>query len=487
MSYHIQVRKAASVMLDFIARGLNFCVLAAAMQSGKTEFIACLHELLKKMFPRSMSFYVTAHNHIDFVGQNFSRLEHLKSQDLYCLTLRERRKSLVGKKPISSFSNEPVFVFFDEHHFGDAVEQTIYNWLTVNKLHPGRQVFLVGISATPFSSIEKAGEAVVRFSLTDMPHYKSVTYMLENGHIREATPIIRAKKGSRTLLTNSTAYQHLESLINSGSGGYAILRITKQADALFLANELEKRFCNKVYVRHWNQQNQISSAKEYFEQERVGVFTVVIVQQKARMGNTIPTRHVKMVYEYSPTATVATISQSLLGRCCGHGKLKDDVTVFTHTKQAEAYSLFESGKQDEFIEFLEQNNLKASHRSIISGTEVAVLSGECTVSESTCRKDIIRVVTDDLTKNHNIKEFTEKPIVRRFESNKNAEERKWYRDSIASGINPAIRKLDTKSGSLAIFYDNRPGANRVYYAFRTDKVIIKGALLPSEQSMYSTL
>jgi hypothetical protein len=162
MRYHVQVRKAAAVMLELIAKELNLCVLAAAMQSGKTEFIACLHELLKKMFPRCLSLYVTAHNHLDFVSQNFCRLEHLKSQDLYCLTLRERRKSLIGKKRLGAFTNDPVFVFYDESHFGDAVEQTIYNWLKENDLYPSRRVALVGISATPFSSIERAGNAVVR-------------------------------------------------------------------------------------------------------------------------------------------------------------------------------------------------------------------------------------------------------------------------------------------------------------------------------------
>jgi hypothetical protein len=488
MKYHKQVTKAAAELLEMILAGKRLLVMQAPMQSGKTELIACLHELLKRVYPRAISLYVTAHNHLDFVAQNFTRLEHLQAQDLYCLGLRERRRNLIGKKPLSAFDNDPVVVHYDENHFGDAAEQTIFQWLTVNKLYPGRKVYLIGISATPFSSVARAKDAVVRFSFADMPNYKSVTWMLEHGKIRESAPLILGRKEKRKLNTSCEAFEKLTSCIESRNGGYAILRIPNGFDAAFVDNELSRIFKSKVYVRHWNQQNQIQSPKEYFETERSGVFTVVIVQQKARMGNTIPTQYVRMVYEYSPNAAVATIAQSLLGRCCGHGKLNHDVTVFSHLRQAEAYSLFESGQHDEFVNFLKSNRIKASQRSMIEPEVVRIVDGQIPVRADIKRGDragIIRMVRDNIVDKCGNIVNKELPIVRWWDTFK--KERPRFEQSIAAGKNPTITKTNKKPGSLSIYVDNRVGKNVVYYAYRTGEVVVKSVLVASNLSLYSKL
>ena len=46
--YHDQVVKAVREAIDLITDSmLNFIVVAAGMHSGKTEFIACMHELMQ--------------------------------------------------------------------------------------------------------------------------------------------------------------------------------------------------------------------------------------------------------------------------------------------------------------------------------------------------------------------------------------------------------------------------------------------------------
>ena len=101
----------------------------AAMQSGKTAFIEHMWAELKKSFPEAIGLYVVSHNHKDFISQNFQRLEHLQALDFHCLTLKERRLGKIKKRPLKSYTNQPVFIFFDESHFGDRVSQTIDNWL----------------------------------------------------------------------------------------------------------------------------------------------------------------------------------------------------------------------------------------------------------------------------------------------------------------------------------------------------------------------
>ncbi|MBC8548734.1 MAG: hypothetical protein ISR65_19870 [Bacteriovoracaceae bacterium] len=159
--YHDQVVKAVRESIDLITDSLlNFIVVAAGMQSGKTEFIACMHELMREIYPNTLSLYATAHDHLDFRKQNWDRLEHLEKIDLYCLTLSDRKKDQIKGKNINRFSNDPIILFFDENHFGDGLEQTIDTWIQRNGLAPSKRVIFIGISATPFSSMERALEGV---------------------------------------------------------------------------------------------------------------------------------------------------------------------------------------------------------------------------------------------------------------------------------------------------------------------------------------
>lgn len=161
--YHDQTVKAARETLSLIDdHKLNFIVLAAGMQSGKTKYIACTHELLKEIYPKTLSLYVTAHTHKDFIKQNKDVLGHLEAIDLHCLTLSDRRKDRIKGRCISQYTNDPIIIFFDESHFGDGLEQTIDEWIKRNELHPSRRVVFIGVSATPFSSIERAMGAVCK-------------------------------------------------------------------------------------------------------------------------------------------------------------------------------------------------------------------------------------------------------------------------------------------------------------------------------------
>ncbi|MGK5088953.1 hypothetical protein WDW86_15450 [Bdellovibrionota bacterium FG-2] len=485
MNYHKQVIKAAHEVLSFVKGGYSLIACQASPQTGKTELIECAYELLQREFPDSLGLYVCAHNHLDFVDQNFPRLEHLESKDLYCLGLRQRRRSLVGKKPLSSFKNTPVVVFFDEDHFGDGSEQTIHSWLRTNNLCPGRKIFLIGVSATGFTIIKRAGKAVVRMQLSDMPIYKSITYMFEHGHIKNSTPMLVGHAEERRVDQSNEAFQQLNHLIKGGIGGYAIIRVNGK-DAPILDAKLKRLHQNRVHVRHWNQANQISNPEAYFSQKR-GVFVVVIVQQKARMGNTIPTQHLKLVYEHSPKPTVATVAQGLLGRCCGHGKLTHKVTVYSHRNHAEAYMLFETGYLDDFFTYLEAHGLRASQRAKLAATEMQSYEGKLPGYAGIQRSEIVESVLNDLRKRHGLTPPVVCAAVRRWTTNKNKEERHRYTQAIALGDNPTLTKPNREAGSLSIYLDNRKDRHHLYYAYRSNKVLVKADLVASDDSFYSEI
>jgi hypothetical protein len=484
-----QVEKAVNDMMALIIGKPNerFFLLSAPMQSGKTQFIEEMFCELKKHFPKIMGLYVVSHNHKDFISQNFLRLEHLESIGLHCLTLKERRLSKIKNRPLKSFSNEPVVIFFDENHFGDAVQQTIDQWLMFNDLYPAKNVYLLGSSATAFSSVLRASNTTILYDQSLMPTYKSVTTMINRGDIEEATPLIRINKKKMELIEESGAFKCLDETIKTKESGYVIIRVPQKEQAYFLEEAFKKKFGKEaLHIRHWNQANQIESPSEYFSIYRRGVVTIVLVQQKARMGNTIPTKFLHMVYDFSPNASITTIAQGLLGRVCGHNKIQDSVKVFTHLKQAQAYSLFEQGKFQEFYDFVEKNNLKASQRSCIDVTEEKNIHTEIIYTYELGRPAVLSQIKNHL---HSIfgEVISSRDVVfRKLSRNQNEKEGDWYKEIIDNPLDDAShKKLMRDPGKISVLVDDRKIPASVYITFENGERLNSGALVPKTSSIYS--
>lgn len=487
----LQIDKAVKQMMKLIHQKPmeRFFLLTAPMQSGKTQFIEDMFYEIKKHYPKSMGLYVVSHNHKDFISQNFLRLEHLASIDLHCLTLRERRLGRIKQRPLKSFPNEPVFIFFDENHFGDAVHQTIDQWLRFNKLYPGKNVYFIGVSATAFSSIQRAKDTTVLYDYKLMPLYKSVTAMIQRGDIEEATPIIKIENRKMVLIEDAPAIKHLEAIVKKQNHGYAILRIPQKEHAVFLEGVLIRKFGkDKVHIRHWNQGHQIESPGDYFNAYRKDIVTIVLIQQKARMGNTIPTKYVHMVYDYSPNAAVATVAQGLLGRMCGHNKLNDNVKVFSHLRQAKAYSLFELGKLQEFYDFIASNGIKASQRSVVSSDKSQGIITEVISCDSGEKKQVMECVKEQLENKFGKNPMFSGMVIRRLSKNRNEKEGNWYKDIIDRPLdNTANTKLLRDPGKVSVLVDDRTSSLTVYATFRLGEQQVINSLIPKASSIYSQI
>lgn len=486
-----QVEQAVQEMIQKILTQTTerLFLLMAPMQSGKTQFIEDMYIEFRKHFPNCMGLYVVSHNHKDFISQNFCRLEHLQCFDLHCLTLRERRLGKVKDRPLKSFANDPVIIFFDENHFGDGVYQTIDNWLRFNNLRPGKNVYMIGVSATPFSSIYAASESTVCYDPRLMPSYKSISLMLDRGDVVEATPIIKKNKGVLEILWNAPALLHLDHLIKTEDSGTAIIRVSTKEQGVFLEKELVKKYSkDKLFVRHWNQDNQIDNPTTFFSARRNHLFTVVIVQQKGRMGTTFKTDFIKMVYDFCPRAAVATVAQGLPGRCCGHEKINDQVKVFSHLEQLEAYSLFERGLFDEFNEYLSEHDLKSSQRSHVARVKDETHYVEVMESIVLDKDAIKKQVKDFLVVKHGPMPLFDSTIVRTLSENKKEKEGSWYENIIDRPLDKAgIKKLSRDPGKVAILIDDRAIPCRIFAGYRFENSAALTKLVARPTSIFADL
>ena len=329
---------------------------------------------------------------------------------------------------------------------------------------------------------------IIFFDQKLMPTYKSVSLMLQRGDIIEPDVLIDQMRGGK-LSFNSKAnvFIHLQELAKERVDGYAIARVRNKKQAKFLEHNIKKRIKGKqIYIKHWNQAEPIDP-RSYFNEKCDGVLTLVIVQKKAAMGNSISTEHLRFVYDYSPCAALSTIVQGLLGRCCGHGKRKHKVTVFTHVKYAKAYSFFEQGRMLEFAHYLKTEGIKPSGRSTVSRTFAPILSGQIKINYSLESREEARCLVERELKNKlGADLIINGTIATRFlNAQKNPQMRERYEKQIDKGINPTeVQGLEKIPGKTELFYDHRSGI--IYYGYR-----LRGqdqySMVPKETSIYTQL
>lgn len=460
----------------------NLSVFACPMQSGKTELIEHAFLELRKIYPKIIGFYICGFTHTEFNSQNSQRLEHLKPKGLHFLKLKDRN-DILKDKTIVDYAGKQMVLFFDENHFADGTEQSIDRFLM--KQDAFEKALLIGVSATPFSSIEKAKE-IFTFKKENMPSYKGISDMFDEGDIVEADQLI--DKSTLEVDVTSNAYSYLRELIDTSVDGYALIRCNRTELANALRSQLENDFGDNVYVRDWNQKHQLSP--DFFKEPR-GQFTVVLVQQKARMGNTIPTERIKMVYEYSPNATVATIAQGLPGRCCGHGKRNHRVRVYTNMLQITAYMIFERNprKTENFARYCEENNLIPSSRSQIDSDDSGLIGGFITVDEFEGPKaEYLKKYFPKIKRaldNEGFKRIVNRPHCHYMSTSKT------YRDHWITGVKTKNNPLFTKGlraipGSLSLLFVDDPKLKlkpQICWAYRVpEKRQLK--ITPKKKSIY---
>lgn len=357
--YQNEIGPAKQFIDQLILGDARTGLVFSPMQSGKTSIIACIFRLLRALIPEIRGVYICANDQIDLRRQNLDRLQHLPNFEV--LSRVDRRTWMF---------DELMIVFYDENHHGDGVNMTINEFLKKNDVKRSPRVAFCGVSATPFSSID-ALDCTIWPDL-DALHaagYNSPGEMLRNKRLKEADQLFERTLSGKILVRESAnVYQHIISILKEPVPyGYGMIRATYE-EATALENHLQDRFGESVFIKHWNMHAREFSPESFFRQRRPGVFTLVLVQHKARMGNTIDTEHCRFLYEYSPSAHLDTIMQSLLGRACGFQKREHTAIVYSNVVMAKAYTMFAESRGDparlgQFREYCLSNKLKLSVRS----------------------------------------------------------------------------------------------------------------------------
>ncbi|HYX38822.1 MAG TPA: hypothetical protein VE954_37425 [Oligoflexus sp.] len=348
-----------------ILDGKRTGALISPFQSGKTNIIACIFFLLKGVFPDIKGIVVCANDQVDLRSQNNERLEHIPG--LKVLSRSDRQDW--------AESSDLMIVFYDENHFGDGINMTINDFFEKHKVKTTKNIFFCGVSATPFTSLDCLEfEEWPNLDELEKAGYNSPRMMLKNGRFQEADELfVRQKVGDKVRVqvnSKSKVCRHIETILNGKMpSGYAMVR-AKSSEAEILEEYLKNLYGERIFIKQWNMNNRDFSTT-FFQQERRGIFTLVIVQQKARMGNTIDTRYCHFMYENANSSTIDTITQSFMGRACGFGKQDHKAIIYSHRDKAMAYDILinSDGKIDDlerFTEFCRRLKLRPAARASLN-------------------------------------------------------------------------------------------------------------------------
>ena len=380
--YELQIATAERLLRKLVDDSQRQCLLHISPQGGKTGVAGAYFRLLKMLVPDLQGVLICGNDQIDLRSQNKIALEHL---GLSVLSRKER--FALPSTP------RPFVVFFDETHYGDGHDMTIAQFLAKHDLMLAENVVFIGISATPFSALQLP---TVQVPLPDLEQqgYNSVPLMLAKGRIRQATQLFLKRDQQIIIQTHSSIYQHLAREAQAPMpGGYGIIRC-RSTEAMALERHVAQTFGSLVHVVHYNMHSRdITDLESYLKKKRTGVFTLILIQQKARMGVVVPTKYVRFMYEYSHSSSIETTAQSILGRSLGFGKQQHGCVVYTHLKNATAYGLFSSGRLNDFFQY------RKKHRLIISAR-----AQEVTLHASPSYRSLARLVFHGRTKPDTIKE-----------------------------------------------------------------------------------
>jgi len=390
-SYLTELEQVKTAVFEFLAKlmysGISKFIIMAGMQTGKTAFITRSFIKLQEETVRDGVYaydamYMCSNYQNEFIDDvkkdlSFNSWENmpigLKRE--HCVNLVKMNKNselnAAYERASAAFTaGKDLVVYYDESHHGSGSDQKfskVYQKLLQYSIKhnqatgDNRRLIFVGISATPFDTLAeyldhtKEGWTVITYKLSDMPVYNSVGNMFDNGRVQSDANFWKSTLSDRFQKVDMEHPAVYRMLASKGRNLYHMVRIPN-ASRITAVEHLAKSIGFDVKI--WDEKHPLEPG--YFKLSPTRP-TIIVVVQKARMGNRIPTEFIHTMVDYTTkSSSVATIVQSFLGRALGHNKKENDCVVYTNVEVAKAYTLLEGDmaidlKIRNFLEYMQTN------------------------------------------------------------------------------------------------------------------------------------
>jgi hypothetical protein len=346
MAFHSNQITTAKEIIDTMVEGWVFyMILLAQMQSGKTGTylkvafdairLGIVETVLIISGSRDTSLRGQAQadlveNINEYADENSETIQEYReliknlsdsvnifwSQDLKTITELKSKTLIIHEEShaAQSKTNKPYMDFYLKH----KIEKALYGDLETIEYLRENKVWIMNVSATPFSEI------IANFSADDSNRFNKKIFFAKPGDsyigINTILDQRKIKFESKPISVDSTEFINrlLQANKSKYNKKYCIIR-TKCAVHDEEMMKIISSCCGYDYRNVFATQgkNNPNEALKFLESEPENP-TIVHICGKARMGQVLFKKYIGMVYEQSSNPNTDTILQGLLGRMCGY-------------------------------------------------------------------------------------------------------------------------------------------------------------------------
>lgn len=336
------VKTVANVIKKFVEH--TDVLITAEMQSGKTD---CMRRML----------YVI-NNHNQDLQEMGIHIERYNVYVILCASSINLKLQLKTKLPeiptkifhlndIIKFLSNPYeysslfvrmatdsLVIFDESHCDAEVGKTIDRLRKkLNEISEeySTDYYKLATSATPYEQVYAGYAKVI---MKPASGYYGLQQMFKQKNVVQSMN-----------LENATECNQLFKSINL-TNRYYIFRLpsSKEQEVLMMKN-VETHFKKSKrgsdsYIYDMNYRDNINNLINHRPKKP----TIIYLRDKLRMGEYLNTRYVHLVHDNPDVTYSHTVVQSLIGRCCGYGKMENGTLIYCDYEKAyQHYQWIKSG------------------------------------------------------------------------------------------------------------------------------------------------
>lgn len=448
--YSTAIQTSQEIVAELYDDDVTAVLLLACTQMGKTSiafwtaYNLMTHIDPKYFVPYPYVFVITGLNSNSWKEQTQQRVLPSMVRNVWH-NKDVMKKDNIDRLKGAVLSDYNTLIIIDEVHVGTKLNNVIFN--TLREFHPdnedrkvsqkelfeflhSRKVKFLLVSATPDAvkeTMEQNWES--KSYRTVIAHPDSVqTYtwhkhFLEQGRVHQAYGMDERDENGRmfhrAIVRRISEYKESK---------YHMIRFpmdTKNANienSIALLKRSIQKLNTDVHIVKWDSQNTIN---DYFESRNFEVFadqsigkdkmmrmtneeilkekprkhTIFILKELFRVAQTMPIDHIGLLVDRDTKSPCdSTLSQSLIGRACGHGKAQfmDQIQIYTNKDSVINYvNLWKNGFDYAKVPEYKGNGLKTNR----NGTQLksnATMMGDMVVRDAEWKQDNgVEVVEDD--------------------------------------------------------------------------------------------
>ncbi len=324
-----QVIAAKKILFNY-SKGLNYCILVAQMQSGKTgtaKYICYYlqhdkHEL--GSINADKTYFICGMNDNDLRNQAVSEFKDLipESNILFSKQLQKINKSNETSDTSDSDTDIDLLII-DESHYGSNKNSQLEQFQ--NKMGKNAR-YILSVSATPMAEVAsqcKYGKGLVE--LNPGEGYYGLSDIFRNGLISQSVSL-STDEGLQFL------YDVIDDELERDDPKYCIVRLPSQWYRSETEEDILECYSEIKFINHHSDYSTEADFNNYLK-VKPETTTIIWIYNALRAGKQLETENIGFVYDTSDSKA-DIIAQSLLGRIFGYEKENHKVQCYTDMKAA---------------------------------------------------------------------------------------------------------------------------------------------------------